>query len=71
MLHPTDLGRDETLPALRQQGEGRLSEYRSKGRACLSIYNKAVSDVFHGKAQPLFILSTDDTTNLNVVVERA
>ena len=44
-----------------------FQEYKSKLRVCLSLYSKAVFEVFQGKAQPSSTLGSTDTATLNAV----
>ena len=44
-----------------------FQEYKSKLRVCLSLYSKAVFEVFQGKARPSSTLDSTDTATLNAV----
>ena len=47
-----------------------FQEYKNKLRVCLSLYSKAVFEVFQGKAHPPpYTLGSTDTATLNAVAE--
>lgn len=64
-----DVLEKNTYPIFAGRGKGGFLEYKSKIPISLSLNSKAVFNVLQAKAQSPLILSTDDTTTLNVVAE--
>ena len=60
----------KTCPVFAGRYKATFHEYKSKLRACLSLYSKPVFEVFQGKVQPSSTLSSADTSTLDVIAER-
>ena len=56
-------------PVFAGRNKESFQHYTSKLRVCLSLYSKAVFEVFQGKAQPPSTLGSADTATLNAVAE--
>ena len=60
----------KNCPIFAGRNKKSFQEYKSKLRVCLSLYSKAVFEVFQGKAQPpSSILGKTDTRTLDTVAE--
>ena len=59
----------KNCPVFAGRNKESFQEYKSKLRVCLSLYGKAVFEVFQGKAQPSSTLGSTDIATLNAVAE--